>query len=335
MEFEILNDILTSTVSKLFPNSVKHINYFKFEEDYVKSEIPKISNKNEDLFGTNKKEEQQQIIPIMNSNLTKKEEYNNNRRLEEALKRLNLDEAKCKNKHLVDLPLDTLLSEKTKVKNELKRYDNEFLELNQRLPNRNEKESMRIIYVYYKYLKQAITIKQNVKEKEPEKNNYLKTNKDENKISPKENLKSPVATNNINNYNYGSQNSSISNYSNSTKSNKDLNIQNKPTEKFSFNSEKFDLQDNNKKSTKVANFINKVYSKAEIVELENELEKLKKEQFNLKNKLHNFQKEFYEVNNRRVKYYKDIIGVEDDYKKYKDNKSKMTDISEILSKLKK
>jgi hypothetical protein len=141
MEFEILNDILTSTVSKLFPNSVKHINYFKFEEECVKSEIPKTSLKSEEQSSL-KKEDSQQPQPLLITN-----SFSNNKRLEEALKRLNLDEAKCKNKHLVDLPLDTLMSEKTKVKNELKRYDNEFLELNQRLPNRHEKESMRIIYV--------------------------------------------------------------------------------------------------------------------------------------------------------------------------------------------
>lgn len=42
MEFEIINDILTSTVSKLFPNSTRHLNYFnKLDEENVRSEIPK------------------------------------------------------------------------------------------------------------------------------------------------------------------------------------------------------------------------------------------------------------------------------------------------------
>ena len=52
MEFEIINDILTSTVSKIFPNTTKHLSYFRFEEEvHHRFEIPKSSkkeNKNEE-----------------------------------------------------------------------------------------------------------------------------------------------------------------------------------------------------------------------------------------------------------------------------------------------
>lgn len=53
--------------------------------------------------------------------------------------------------------LEELNLEKKKVKNELKQYDQSFLNKFNRLPNRPEKEPMRNIYMYYKRLKQAIT----------------------------------------------------------------------------------------------------------------------------------------------------------------------------------
>ena len=41
MEFEIINEILTSTVANLFPNRSMHMSYFKSDEDVNKAEIPK------------------------------------------------------------------------------------------------------------------------------------------------------------------------------------------------------------------------------------------------------------------------------------------------------
>ena len=41
MELELINDILTSTVSKLFMNPAKHLNYFKSNEENYRSDIPK------------------------------------------------------------------------------------------------------------------------------------------------------------------------------------------------------------------------------------------------------------------------------------------------------
>jgi hypothetical protein len=52
--------------------------------------------------------------------------------------------------------MDELQLEKKKVKNELKYYDQAFQLRFSRLPNRNEKEPMRQIYMYYKRLKQYI-----------------------------------------------------------------------------------------------------------------------------------------------------------------------------------
>jgi hypothetical protein len=41
MEFEIINEILTSTVANMFPNKSMHMSYFKAEDEYVKIDIPK------------------------------------------------------------------------------------------------------------------------------------------------------------------------------------------------------------------------------------------------------------------------------------------------------
>jgi hypothetical protein len=49
--------------------------------------------------------------------------------------------------------LDELQNEKKKVKNELKVYDQDFINKFKRAPNRSEKEPMRNLYMYYKRLK--------------------------------------------------------------------------------------------------------------------------------------------------------------------------------------
>ncbi len=58
--------------------------------------------------------------------------------------------------------MDYLHSEKAKVKAELKKYDNDFLDSFNRLPNRAEKEVMRPLYMYYKNLKNSIDLKNNL-----------------------------------------------------------------------------------------------------------------------------------------------------------------------------
>jgi hypothetical protein len=87
------------------------------------------------------------------------------KKLEEAMKRLNLDESRIRSKNLVNLGFDYLISEKAKVKTELKKYDTEFNDLFNRLPNKVEKEILRPLYMYYKNLKNAIDTKQAAEKK--------------------------------------------------------------------------------------------------------------------------------------------------------------------------
>ena len=78
----------------------------------------------------------------------------------------------------------------------------------------------------------------------------------------------------------------------------------------------------------------KKYSKIELLQLEKEYDSIKKDQIDLKQKLHNYQKEFYQQHNRKVKYYKDIIGMENEYQAYKENKQRLRQILDILEKYK-
>lgn len=63
-------------------------------------------------------------------------------------------------RHLATQSIPDLSNEKKRVKNELKVYDNAFLQQFKRIPSRSEKEPMRNLYMYYKRLKQAIVKKQ-------------------------------------------------------------------------------------------------------------------------------------------------------------------------------
>lgn len=72
------------------------------------------------------------------------------------MQKLNLDNSKIQGKHLVSYSMDDLQNEKKRVKNELKVYDQEFINRFKRAPNRTEKEPMRNLYMYYKRLKQYL-----------------------------------------------------------------------------------------------------------------------------------------------------------------------------------
>lgn len=82
--------------------------------------------------------------------------YESNQKYEESLQKLALDASKIQGKHLVSYSLDELNNEKKRVKNELKVYDQEFINKFKRAPSRSEKEPMRNLYMYYKRLKQYI-----------------------------------------------------------------------------------------------------------------------------------------------------------------------------------
>ena len=79
--------------------------------------------------------------------------HESSQKYEESLQKLALDASKIQGKHLVSYSLDELNNEKKRVKNELKVYDQEFINKFKRAPSRSEKEPMRNLYMYYKRLK--------------------------------------------------------------------------------------------------------------------------------------------------------------------------------------
>jgi molecular chaperone DnaK (HSP70) len=82
------------------------------------------------------------------------------KRLKEAFRKLGLEETLMRGnrkaeleQYIEGLTVDGLANEKKKVKNELKNYDNDFNNNFKKMPNHEEKEPLRPLYVYYKKLK--------------------------------------------------------------------------------------------------------------------------------------------------------------------------------------
>ena len=120
MEYDLLNEIITSTVGQLFhPGRTQEPSD---NSSWVQVEGP--------------------------------------RKLQESLMRLRMDLAATQGRELQAKGLDDLMQEKRKVKRELKSYDQGFMAQFGRLPTREEKEPMRPLYMFYKKLKQAISRRQ-------------------------------------------------------------------------------------------------------------------------------------------------------------------------------
>lgn len=112
-----------------------------------------------------------QQVPIVTAKSTPAEwlKFNASHLLQHSLKNVGIELElidSAERSKLNTLSLKELQDRKRKVKNELKYYDTTFESAFQRFPNREEKEPMRPLYVYYKYLKQALDTK------EPNSNQY-------------------------------------------------------------------------------------------------------------------------------------------------------------------
>lgn len=156
MEFELLNEMMTTSVAQLFTDLSKHSNLMKNSSQMGqdKSEIPKQF----DFYGGSSAAERQEgQRGTADSSVSEWLQSDAKARLQEAYRKLDLDNIKISGKHLITLTLEELQGEKKKVKNELKAYDIHFAKTFSRPPNRHEKEPMRHIYMYYKKLKQAIS----------------------------------------------------------------------------------------------------------------------------------------------------------------------------------
>ena len=107
-----------------------------------------------------------------NSNHTNNKAYNSASQVDSYLQKqgqellqlsfqnLNLDINKINRlqTELDNFDLNAINEQKKKVKKELKNYDIKFQINFNRMPNRNEKEPMRPLYIYYKKLKQQLVM---------------------------------------------------------------------------------------------------------------------------------------------------------------------------------
>ena len=153
MEFDVLNEIITGTVARLFTDLNKHANFMKTSSQMGqdKSEIPRNDG------GNMSSRSEMRGASADDSPVAQWLMVDAKQRLMETMTKLGLDGQKISGKHLQTYTYEELMHEKKKVKNELKYYDQAFLARFSRPPSRSEKEPMRMIYMYYKKLKQYIT----------------------------------------------------------------------------------------------------------------------------------------------------------------------------------
>lgn len=151
---DILTECLSATVSSWFEPSLSHpflnIRITNIPEE-VKS-IPRLwvdDVQVDDLFGGD------DGGPTGGSHPGRSAE-DSKRCLQEALKRLKLEENPVAHPNMDRMDRHELAAEKRRVKQELKRYDLDFRKQFARLPTHTEKEPMRPIYVYYRRLKTQI-----------------------------------------------------------------------------------------------------------------------------------------------------------------------------------
>jgi len=404
MEVDILNDILSRTVSNLFSDKMKHMSYVSEDDGgdkpelsleeinpaknikNNKNEIINIKNQNQNL---NEPQPKKNLIEklinnnIQKNNSLKQNNINNNlennqktenlspkkwcltigkKKYEESLKRLQISEKMIASKTLIaQMNLEQLVNEKARVKQELKKYDEDFYHVFKTKPAKENKEVMKPLYYYYQKIKLEISKKSNNENNSETiiRNDHTQTNNTSNTQSF---FPSTITYNE-------STLMQESTFGNTTTNTNQIQIENNRTNKFSLNTNANTYHINNNKNISVntvntntnnnnynvfhrkANsggginntqklkkedfIINKAskkrsLSKEEINALEQEYFNIKNEQNNLTQMLRNYQNEFQKTNNRKVKWAKDIKPVEKEYNKYKMNKERIKQIKELF-----
>ena len=287
------------------------------------------------------------------------------KKYEESLHRLKIDERMIASKSLLnEMSLEQLTNEKARVKQELKKYDEDFYQVFKSKPTKENKEIMKPLYYYYQKLKLAISKKTN----------------DQNSTVSETIIRNDIHNdnNNMNHMNNNSNNQSIfpstitysesiltqeasytnnselaSNPSESTRQTKYSQMSSNNIYHNSMNNAGNNKVNNNNYNVfhrkansgggvssgpqlKIEDFNmgknpqKRSLSKEEINALEQEYFTIKKEQNNLTQMLRNYQNEFQKTNNRKVKWTKDIKPVEKEYNKYKANKERIRQIKELF-----
>ena len=286
------------------------------------------------------------------------------KKYEESLQRLQINERMIASKSLLnEMSLEKLTNEKARVKQELKKYDEDFYQVFKTKPSKENKEIMKPLYYYYQKLKLAITKKSSdqnssgsetiVRNDMHNNNNNHTSNNTNQSVFPStttynESILTQEAsyTNNSELISNASESTRLSKYSQMNNNNNAYHnsmnnaINNKNNNNNNYNA--FHRKANSgggvssNNQIKIDDFnLNKnpqkrSLSKEEINALEQEYFTIKKEQNNLTQMLRNYQNEFQKTNNRKVKWTKDIKPVEKEYNKYKANKERIRQIKELF-----
>jgi hypothetical protein len=241
-------------------------------------------------------------------------------KLRESLNKLNLDLETISKINLASFSYDDLNKEKKNVKNELKNYDNTFISIFKRPPNREEKEPMRPLYIYYKKLKQYIA---KVAEKGGQNSN----------TTPSTTVTS-ANTSTVTTTSIGSEKNKYEKPVSSTSANsyQRMNVpERRMDSSFEYNLSRDNSRDRMQSQQNVPKLnLKQGASGSNMDQLRKQLEELKQVRSQLKEKLHNYQVEFQRNNNRKIKYHKDIAPVEHEYKKYKEIKQEILRLEGIL-----
>ena len=413
MEVDILNDLLSRTVSNLFVNKSKHMSYLS-EDDGDKQEIfpqevisknnqnnqkSSLNSHNSNHINNNSQNEQpkknliEKIINNNKNNAQKNNKQNNQnnqnkqnnqtpeinspkvwcmtigkKKYEESLHRLQINERIIASKTLInEMSLEQLTNEKARVKQELKKYDEDFYQVFKSKPTKENKEIMKPLYYYYQKLKLAISKKQSdqtstasetiIKNDQNNNNNHHHgnisqstypsnmTNDDSVLTQEVSSTNSNLITNSelVTNPSESNRQSKYSQMNNNVYHNSMNNVgTNKQNNNTGYNvfhrkaNSGGGISSSSNPQLKIDEFNLKrnpqkrSLSKEEINALEQEYFSIKKEQNNLTQMLRNYQNEFQKTNNRKVKWTKDIKPVEKEYNKYKANKERIKQIKELF-----
>ncbi len=239
-------------------------------------------------------------------------------RLQDALTNLNLDLRTVKKVNLSAFTYEQLQAEKKNVKNELKNYDSYFAQMFKRSPEREEKEPMRPLYIYYKKIKQYIILN----------SDKIKANKSTDNAAAK-NSKT-------------FKGSGIEKENRSTTGFPERKLETSFEVQLSRDTFKDrgtfnlgdDFEDNRQHSrtTMSRGQMNPGGGSGLSQEhVRRQLEEYKNFRQLLREKLHSYQTEFTKNNNRKIKYHNDIAPVAEEYKRYKDIKHEINRLESLLS----
>jgi len=261
-------------------------------------------------------------------------------KLQEALANLKLDIKNINKVNLSALTYDQLLNEKKNVKNELKNYDAQFTSIFKRNPEREEKEPMRPLYIYYKKIKQYL-----VKNAEKAKANKAASTTQgnisqsggmgslSNAISDKNarTIKGGKALANEKENKMGGQ-SGVPERKLETSFEIQMSRDNfKDRNLFNLADDKLDYNDKNTRQVGSRGQGNIHMGGISQEQIRRQLEEYRAYRVQLREKLHAYQTEFTKSNNRKIKYHKDIAPVENEYKRYKDIKHEINRLENILN----